>query len=509
MELKKRTVKYYESVMEKSIVHSESAEMIVSDAYPDFERIVSAVGNVFIKDKTAQNGRVLISGVAKVTALCKPEAGGKIHRVDVPVNFAHVEEGTLITQKSYISVQAAVRNIEPRLVNPRKIFVRVNISLKITAYEASEKEICYEIASEENENLQLLKNQYETMLAIEIKEKSFTVIEDVDIDQVAETHELCGHKISVRNEETRLTKNKAVVKGSLMVHLTALNAATSELRGHDFRLPFSQILEMEGIDETCELKIASHIKNADFVVGGGETGTSRKLQCMVSVEIFAVAYAKQIVNAVCDVYSTNFETTLETAPCVFTSPGATRERIVEVNEAVKLDSPVLSVIDSSVSLSAPEMISDPQSKITSTAYVSVLYQNTANELSSGTAAINVDCMDPVAGKDGADISCECSSYHVSANPDGSVQVSMSVLFETEEKVSVKIPHIKKVSLNHDRKNEQNRNLSLILTYMPGGESLWSVAKRYNTTASQIASANGFTADEKIPQGRMLLIPIER
>ncbi|MCX7614761.1 MAG: DUF3794 domain-containing protein [Clostridiales bacterium] len=506
MELLKKTVKYYETVMEKSILHDESSDMIVSDAYPDFERIVGATGNVFIKDKAAQNGRVLISGVVKVTALCMPEDGSRIHRIEVPVNFAHMEDGNRITSNSLVSVEAQIRNIEPRMANPRKISVKAYIILKVSVYEASEREICYDIASEDHEKMQVLKNKYEASLAVDVKEKNFTIIEDMEIGSMSASQEICGHKISMINEETRLVKNKAIVKGTAQIRLMALNVGTSEMSNLDFRLPYSQILEMDGVDENCEISMTSHIKNADFVMNENDGG--RKLQCMVSVEIFAVASSRQVINAVCDAYSTIYETNLETVPCAFTGPINKKERTVDVNEIITFDMPVRSVIDYSVALEAPEFYSDPEPSIKSMAYIAVLYKNGADEIISDTASVMVNYKEPMMNEY-CGMKCECTALHLTPMPDGTMQVSMSVLFAVSDKDCVKIPHIRKVELNRDHKKEFNQNLSLLLTYMPGEESLWSLAKRYNTTAMQIAAANGFAPDERIPAGRMLLIPFER
>ncbi|GEM_PF-6800890 len=509
MELKKRTVKYYESVMEKSIVHSESTDMIVSDAYPDFERIISAVGNVYIKDKTAQNGRVLISGVARVTALCMPEDGSKIHRIEVPVNFAHIEEGNFITQNSLVSVEANVRNVEPRMANPRKISARVNIMLKISVFEASEKEICFDIASDENERLQVLKNQYEASFATDVKEKSFTIIEDMDMDSMTASQELCGHKISMANEEVRVVKNKAIAKGNAMIRLMAMNPATFEFSSIDFKLPYSQILEMDGIDENCEISVTSCIKNADLVANEDASSGAKKLQCMIAVEIFAVAYSKQMISAVCDVYSTSYDTTLETMPCAFSYPCAKKERIVEINEIVPFDMQVKSIVDWNVALEAPEYCTEPEAGICTTAYITLLYKNEAGELVSGTKTLPVSLNDAYMRKDFSNCSCDYTSFHATPTSDGTVSVMMSVLFVTTDKDCVKIPYIQKVELGHDRKKGGNCSLSLILTYLQRDESLWSIAKRYNTTAAEIADANGFSTEEKIPQGRMLLIPVDR
>ena len=50
--------------------------------------------------------------------------------------------------------------------------------------------------------------------------------------------------------------------------------------------------------------------------------------------------------------------------------------------------------------------------------------------------------------------------------------------------------------------------SVILRTVGAGESLWDIAKAYQSTAADIAAANELE-DEQIPTGTMLLIPRQR
>ena len=59
----------YDTVLDATVLHEETMEMIVPDACPDILRIVDTAGTVCLKSKEAQEGRVEISGSCRVEVL--------------------------------------------------------------------------------------------------------------------------------------------------------------------------------------------------------------------------------------------------------------------------------------------------------------------------------------------------------------------------------------------------------------------------------------------------------
>lgn len=51
--------------------------------------------------------------------------------------------------------------------------------------------------------------------------------------------------------------------------------------------------------------------------------------------------------------------------------------------------------------------------------------------------------------------------------------------------------------------------SLVLRCCNQDESAWELAKKYNTTISEILSANQIEQEDELPSDRMLLIPHKR
>ncbi len=54
---------------------------------------------------------------------------------------------------------------------------------------------------------------------------------------------------------------------------------------------------------------------------------------------------------------------------------------------------------------------------------------------------------------------------------------------------------------------KKRHSSLVICFCSGGERVWDIARKYNTTVEEIMSENELTSEE-IPEKMMLIIPVK-
>ena len=71
--LNRNCLSCYDAVLETTVFHEETMEMIVPDACPDILRIVDTAGMVCVKDKGTQEGRVEVTGTARCSVLYLPD----------------------------------------------------------------------------------------------------------------------------------------------------------------------------------------------------------------------------------------------------------------------------------------------------------------------------------------------------------------------------------------------------------------------------------------------------
>ena len=93
--LNRNSLSCYDAVLETTVFHEETMEMIVPDACPDILRIVDTAGMVCVKDKGTQEGRAEITGTARCSVLYLPEGESGRRRIEPNIPCICTTDGLL------------------------------------------------------------------------------------------------------------------------------------------------------------------------------------------------------------------------------------------------------------------------------------------------------------------------------------------------------------------------------------------------------------------------------
>ena len=96
LELDRTQLSGYEAVLDTTVFHEETLEMIVPDACPDILRICDTEGKVFLKSKEAQEGRVEVSGTVRAAILYLPDGEEGMRRVEATLSFTSTADSAAV-----------------------------------------------------------------------------------------------------------------------------------------------------------------------------------------------------------------------------------------------------------------------------------------------------------------------------------------------------------------------------------------------------------------------------
>lgn len=132
----------YEAVLDTTICREETLESIVPDACPDILRICDTEGVVCLRDKVLQDGRVELSGSVRAALLYLPDGEEGIRRMEVELPFSCTLEHPALTPLCRVVALPRVQGADARLINPRKVLVRVDLAFCVQVYAPVEDDIC-------------------------------------------------------------------------------------------------------------------------------------------------------------------------------------------------------------------------------------------------------------------------------------------------------------------------------------------------------------------------------
>ena len=203
------------------------------------------------------------------------------------------------------------------------------------------------------------------------------------------------------------------------------------------------------------------------------------------------------------------KSTVETHPYAFTELIDRTTKRMTVRDTVETNLPVKYVQDMEVFFDGVTASRDGNSmKLDTSADVNILF--VAEDGGIYTASKKL----PVALRLEAPEKCDCrvrvtpAAEAFSAAATSGAEVRFDACFELELSRKSSIAAVSAVKLEAYEANAPLRP-SVVLKYPAEGESLWSMAKRYNTTEDDIRAANDLEGDRTPDSSKLLLIPKRR
>ncbi len=501
---------YMRRVATGSAIHEENTEIIVSDRSPDIMRIVRGAGNVFLRDKEARDGKLSVEGNIKGVVLYIADGEQNVRKLDVAMPFFHTFDAEDVTSDSKVIVKTCLRTFDMREINPRKVSVRASVEISYRAYEASEQVICGGVIDGEKYGVCTRKCKVYSYRPIIIRDKSFSISDDIEFsgDETDMSSILLG-EVSLLPTETKIIGNKSILKGIADVSYVYA-AEDGSIHSDERELPFSQILDIEGMEDSHELEVELAVTGLDFDPQYDASGSARYMTVSITAEANAIVYEQTEADAVEDAYSTMYDFNIEKRNLPVAKYIEKFEKRVPVSETVETGSGVKRVLDVSASLFPPVKRRENESEvISSDAVISVMYIGEDDLVYNASRRIPVVCPIELSKDHSYEASSRIRGRGYSLGHDNEINVRFFADFDIVETEVGSASVVSAMSVDAEKSGDGRRTSSITIKRMPRECDVWSVAKEHSTTVGEIAVANGIPEEGCIPRGRMLLIPKHR
>lgn len=503
LELNKIHLTGYETVLETAAFREETLETIVPDAGPDILRLIDTQGMVFLKGKAATDGRVVLTGTARLTVLYQPDNGTGPCRMEVGIPFNLTAEDPQIKNGCVISAVPRLVSAETRTANPRKVVTRVEIAADIKVYSAKTSTVSTAVTPTEGTVEQRKETRQMTLIAA-VQEKQITFEDNLSIPAGRPAaEELMGSRVELLCRETKLIGNKLVFKGDAQVRML-YRPEGGGVDAADFVLPFSQITEVIGVGEESGCSVEMALAGAEFMLGSDGRTVSVSLNMLAQV----VIREERNIDLLTDTYSVCAPVKTELGSFDYQLCQVEGTGRQTVREVIETGMQIKSVIDSFCTMGRmTQQREGNQLRLGVQITVNVLCLTGDDEYSTVLRSMDIGCLTDVPEDCSCQFSCVCSNMVASPIADG-VEVRFQLDFPYQSIQSVRAVAVEKVSVEHIREEDVPRQPSIILCVVEEGERLWDIAKRYATAVGDIVKLNELESEQVIG-GMLLLIPRKR
>ena len=248
--LRKNSYPCLQSVFSQTTVLSEGQECVVPDTLSDIASIVCTSASPLIRSKDVSDGRVRLEANVPTRITCRGE-DGSIFPLDVNLPFYFSTQDEQISGESTCVAHLALRQVDVRMLNPRKISVRAELAVTVTCFE--ERAVTTFLAPEEGaEALHVMEQSAETDGIVCVTEKTFVLTDEAAIpEQMPAAAEILAQNAAVCVREIKTVGSKVILSGTVNSEVL-YRCEAGNLHAFSFQTTFSQIVEAD-----CEAEGAS------------------------------------------------------------------------------------------------------------------------------------------------------------------------------------------------------------------------------------------------------------
>ena len=494
---------------EKSQILLEG-DMIVPDSKPDLQEILRCEGKVRLKEKRISDDRLSFSGELEVCVLYRAKDGEKplyAMKVLLPVeDFLHMEE---LERGMDVLLTAEIEHLDCRIINDRKIGVKAVLGLAAAGEKKRQATVLKDL---QGEGVETLREglQMEREIA-EVKDR-FTVKEEMTIPSFRpEIGEILAEHIRLTEQEVRPAEGKAAVRGNLCIDLLYADGE-GNLGSHGEKIPFSGYLEEDGIEPNTDLSGSLKVEEYRLTPAVDEDGETRQVGVVVTIGAVLKGSEREEREILQDAYAPEGTVSLKKETITYPVLAAKGKNQFGLRERIRLadgEMPMLraETLWGDVWLSEGRIMENT-AEAEGVLSVDILYHCADDEMPVALLKRGIpfsQTMELTGAEEGDEaeilLRLEDMDFQMLSEEEGELRATLTMEAAAKRQKRAEVV----TDARWEAAQEGKNTAGAVIYVVQKGDSLWKIAKRFRTTAADIAAVNEIETPERIYPGQKLLI----
>lgn len=475
-----------------------TAELTASEQEPDVNRVVDSFGTLILRERLLSPGSISLSGGVRAGVLYVPEGETEPRLMEAYLPFNFHREAEAITADSKAIWQCRIKEVDARMLNSRKVLLRVGVSCDVTVYGPKHQPL-YDLP-QPPEGLCLQRVTVPMVLPLDVGEKAFVINDEVNLPDNAEPIDrVLKTLFRLEQGDSKVVGSKVLFKGTVHLH-TLYRSMDGNLCVFDGELPFSQYVELSRDLDEQEAQVRLFLSGAEVEPDGQME--CRRLLAALNLVAQTLVSGRQEVSYIEDAYdlTQNLEPQWKTMGLT----GRLDSQQLRDTLSGTMLVPANRVLD--VWAYPQDVLRQRNGDRVDLQYgvaCNVVYYDETGILQGKIVHINQNQAIALAPNAECRPSCRLESA-VTCQPGSEPLLRCRMNLQVDSYARQEFRCLSGGKLVPAR--VEGERPSLILRRVQPEESLWSIAKANRTTVERLMDANALTT-ENPPEGRMLLIPM--
>ena len=490
-------------------------DIIVPDIKPDMAQILSTDTKVLIEKTEVSADRVNFIGKMDLSVLYiakGPDKSVFSMSVRSPIDDFINLDG--VTRDMWVDARAELANLDYKMLNDRKINYRAVVNVSVGAEYPDVRDIVVNI--EDVPDNQLMKSTLSLNKTVENKLDHFTVKDQITLpSSKPNIQDIIQCSTQISNKDIRISSGRVSISGDLYV--STLFKGDSDENLVEFienEIPFNGTVDVSGVNDEMFADVTLTVEDQYVQVRPDSDGEDRVLDIEVSVGVILKVYCTQKVDILEDAYSTDQNLDIVKNKVCYPRLVCRNRNQTTIKEVIQVDNncpDILQIfrVKGTVLLDDIKKIDD---KIIAEGVVqaNVLYLAESDD----TPLYSFDSVIPyrqiIETKGSApdmaaslDISIDHIAYNMLSKREAEVRFLLTFNTQVIEEKTVDV--ISDIEFKELDPGVLENMSSMTIYIVQPDDSLWKIAKRYNTGIDDLLSVNEIDSPSKIYPGQKLLI----
>lgn len=499
LEFRSKQIRCLKQIANEIVHQEECVELVVPDSFPDVGIVVDSHAIPIVRGKECRDGVAAISGGIKCGVMYRSEDGTCWRNLETYVPFACKLEANGLDERSKVFCAVKIRSVDGRMINSRKMMLRINLACSVCAMEDYLDEL-YDLP-DVPADLQLKTSEYECTLPAEYSEKTFTISDSGSIPMNSPPIEqIIRASCYFELQDQKIIANKGVFKGTVRC-IILYRSDDDNVYACEQYIPFSQFCELDRDYEDDLISVVPVVTGYEV-----ERDPQDPMHRMI-VSIHALAQCliseKHKIKLIEDAYSTGRSFQPEwknfALPCCID-----QQRVISVGQSHGSGN-LRSIVASEVYMDFPFTERRDEHQHTEVElFVHVLGYDQHHVLSCVRCKLNIE-------QDMLLASCARCHFDVHLSgpcniqlvPDG-IEVRCEIMLENTCFCDQDMKMLCGGEL--EECVERTSRPSIVLRRVSPGTRIWDISKEYGAREGAVRLVNSLEHDQILSE-RMILIPI--
>lgn len=479
-------------------------DMIIPDTKPDILNTINLSGDICVYKKEVLDGKVKIEGSVNTCIMYVPDSGeDNIRGLNANVDFSQTIDVPEAKEGMDLTADISIKDLECKVINGRKINIKIGLDINVRLQSNEDVEIINSINN--IDNIQTMEKSMTLNSLVGSGNTRVYVKDTLNIDEKDEIAEVLRSEIKLVDNDIKISYNKVLSKCEVKVNIMYLTE-DNRINKIEGKIPAVGFIDIANVSEDNTCEVNNQIANIAIRPNPSE---EHSIYVEIEIETSCSCFAKKEIRLIQDMYSpvANLEFSTKSINVIENKTITNKEFTI----TSKTNIPELSE-GNLIDVEVTPRINKEQVTVSKTVYEGELVANFIYNRGSNTgskiAKIPFEfSMDNPLQSENVDVqtkvTIENKNYNISGSND--VDCNIDILFLVQYSKNATINIIDNITLEEEEKNTTDYD-SLIIYIVQKGDTLWKIAKKFNSTIDDIAQINGIENPNNINIGEKLYIP---